>query len=130
MLVETDFLLALAKPDDWLQPSARSVLDDHDDVHATLAAYTEFLLYFYEPGEREYAVDVPRVVANLVEVVPVRPDEHERAVVTAAVLADEHGLTPFDAVHAGVAIATDQEICTSERDYDDLELDRVPLEPE
>lgn len=130
MLVETDFLLALAKTDDWLQPSAREVLREREDVHTTLAAYTEFLLFLYEPGQREYAVDLPRAVANLVEVVPVRPEEHERAVLTAAVLADEHGLTPFDAIHGGVAIATDQPICTSERNYDDLELERVSLEPE
>lgn len=127
MYVETDFLLALAKPDDWLQDRALGVLEEHD-VHTSVSAYAEFLLYTYD-GDGEYTVDVPRVVTDLVEQVPVEPEVHERAVLTAAVLADEHGLTPFDAVHAGTAIATDERVCSSERDYDALAIDRLPLEP-
>jgi predicted nucleic acid-binding protein len=50
-------------------------------------------------------------------------------VLTAAVLADEHGLTPFDAIHAGIAITTDGPILSSEQEYEELELNRVPLEP-
>lgn len=71
----------------------------------------------------------PRAVAALVDHVPVRPAKHEQAVSTAAVLADEHDCTPFDAVHGGVAITTDEPVLTSEQDYDDVGIDRVPLEP-
>lgn len=128
--VETDFLLALAKADDWLQPSARAALDEHDDLHTSLSSYTEFFLYAYDEADSTYTIDLQRAVTDLVECVPVRPEVHERAVLTAAVLAEEHGLTPFDAVHAGVAVATGERILSSERDYDELDVERVPLEPE
>lgn len=130
MYVETDFLFALAKPDDWLQERAREVLDEHDDVHASLAGYAELLVIAYDPDAAEYTIDVARAIGNLVRMVPVRPEEHEQAVLTAAVLAEERGLTPFDAVHAGIATTSGEPICSSDRVYEDVELDRVPLEPD
>lgn len=129
MYVETDFLLALAKGEDWLKPRALEALEEHDDIHTSITAYTELLVYAYDREAAEYTIDVGRAVAALVDHVPVRPAEHEQAVLTAAVLADEHDCTPFDAVHGGVAITTDEPVLTSERDYDDVGIDRVPLEP-
>lgn len=129
MYVETDFLLALAKSDDWLQDAAREALEERDDIHTSISSYSEFLLYAYEEGEG-YAIDVPQAVTALVEQVPVRPEEHEQAVLTAAVLADEHGLTPFDAIHAGTAIGTDEPVLSSERAYADLALEHVALGPD
>lgn len=129
VLVETDFLLALAKPDDWLQSQARRALEAYD-VHTSIATYAEFLVYAYDRGDDEYSVDLERAVTDLVQLVPVEPDVHERAVLTATVLAVEHDLTPFDAIHAGLAIETDESMLSSERDYDELEVRRVPLEPE
>ena len=90
--------------------------------------HTELLVLAYDRDTGEYQIDVGRALADLVEQVPVRPEVHERAVLTAAVLADDHGFTPFDAIHGGIAVATDQPILTSERDYDDIGVDRVPLE--
>lgn len=129
MYVENDFLLALAKPDDWLQDRALAVLAERDDVYTSLAAYAEFLVLTYDPDETTYTVDVERAIADLVDLVPVRPEVHEQAVLTAAVLADEQGFTPFDAIHAGVAIANGDSICSSDRAYDTVEIDRVALEP-
>jgi len=68
MQVETDFLLALAKGDDWLTEHAK------------------------------------------------------------AALAEEHNLTPFDALHAATAVTASEQLLTSEQDYDDAGVDRVPLE--
>lgn len=130
MYVETDFLLALAKDDDWLGESAVEALSEYDDIHTSLGAYTEFFLYAYDEASQHYEIDLERAVTDLVDLVPVRPEIHERAVLSAAVLAVDHGLTPFDAIHAGIATATDERICSSERDYDDLDVERVPLEPE
>lgn len=130
MYVETDFLLALAKSDDWLQPAARTALEEHEDVHTSLASYTEFFLYVYDENESTYPIDLERAVTDLVDCVPIRPEAHEQAVLAASVLAQEHGLTPFDAIHAGVAVATDGQVLSSERDYDEIDVDRVPLEPE
>jgi len=126
--VENDFLMALVKQEDWLQEPAHRALEEYDDIHTSIAAYTEFLVLAYDQDTGEYQIDVGRALADLVEQVPVRPEVHEQAVLTAAVLADDHGFTPFDAIHGGIAVATDQPILTSERDYDDIGVDRVPLE--
>jgi len=126
--VENDFLMALVKQEDWLQEPAHRALEEYDDIHTSIAAYTEFLVLAYDQDTGEYQIDVGRALADLVEQIPVRPEVHEQAVLTAAVLADDHGFTPFDAIHGGIAVATDQPILTSERDYDDIGVDRVPLE--
>lgn len=129
MQVETDFLLALAKSDDWLTKNAEAALEEHDDIHATVLAYAEFLLVLYNQDTAEYDVDLPRAVVNLVENVPVYPAEQEEVVLLAATLAQEHGLTPFDALHAATAVTSGEQLLTSEQDYDDAGIDRVPLEP-
>ena len=128
MYVENDFLMALVKQEDWLQEPAHHALEEYDDINTSIAAYTEFLVLAYDQDTGEYQIDVGRALADLVEQVPVRPEVHEQAVLTAAVLADDHGFTPFDAMHGGIAVATDQPILTSERDCDDVGVDRVPLE--
>jgi predicted nucleic acid-binding protein len=128
MYVENDFLMALVKQEDWLQEPAHRALEEYDDIHTSIAAYTEFLVLAYDQDTGEYQIDVGRALADLVEQIPVRPEVHEQAVLTAAVLADDHGFTPFDAIHGGIAISTGQPILTSERDYDDVGVDRVPLE--
>ncbi len=128
MYVETDFLMGLAKQDDWLQDAALDALDDYDDIRTSIAAYTEFLMLTYDPEAADYSIDIGRVVADLVELVPVEPPEHEEAVLTAAVLAAEQEFTPFDAIHAGIATVTDESVLTTEQDYDAIELDRVPLD--
>ncbi|RJX50757.1 PIN domain-containing protein [Halonotius pteroides] len=128
MYVETDFLIGLAKQDDWLQDAALDALDDYEDIHTSIAAYTEFFMLTYDPETADYGIDIGRVVADLVELVPVQPPEHEEAVLTAAVLAAEQEFTPFDAIHAGIAIVSDESVLTTEQDYDAIELDRVPLD--
>ncbi|PSP99137.1 PIN domain nuclease [Halobacteriales archaeon QS_4_70_19] len=121
MYVETDFLLALAKPDDWLGDRAEAALDEHD-VHTSVVAYTEFFLI-----ADEYDLDRRRAVSNLLDLVPVRPEPHGEAVLRAAKYQQEE-LTPFDSVHAALAEPEGQ-ILGSDGAYDDLGLERIPLEP-
>jgi predicted nucleic acid-binding protein len=128
MQVETDFLLALAKGDDWLTENAEAALEEHDDIHATILSYAEFLMVLYNQDTTKYNVDLPRAVVNLVEKVPVYPVEQEEAVLLAAALAEEHNLTPFDALHAATAVTAGEQLLTSEQDYDDAGVDRIPLE--
>ena len=47
MYVETDFLTALLKDDDWLQEAAIRALDERDDIHTSILAYAEVLVLFY-----------------------------------------------------------------------------------
>ena len=130
MYVETDFLTALVKGDDWLTEPAVRALREHDDVHTSILAYAEVLVLFYDREEAEYEIDAPRAIANLLELVPIVPTEHEEAVLAAAAFIDEYDLTPFDALHAGVVTTGEGAVLSSETDYDAVGLDRTPLEPE
>jgi len=120
--VETDFLVALAKESDPLKENAEEALRDEDiEVSTSVLAYAEFLLL----AER---YDFDRVRANLLDMVPVLPEEHSQAVLKAAKYQEEHGMTTFDALHAGLAETRDVRILSSEGDYDVLEVERVGLE--
>ena len=130
MYVETDFLTALVKDEDWLRESALHALDERDDLHTSILAYAEVLVLFYDREQADYEIDAPRAIANLLELVPITPPEHEDAVLAAAAFIEEYDLTPFDALHAGVAATGGERVLSSERDYDTVGLDRVPLEPD
>jgi predicted nucleic acid-binding protein len=122
--VETDFLIALAKDSDWLKDNAESVLQDEDtEVSTSILAYAEFLLL-----AEKYDIDRVRAVSNLLEMVPVAPEDHSQAVLKAAKYQEEHGMTTFDALHAGLAETRGACILSSEKDYDSLDIERVRLE--
>ena len=93
MYVETDFLLALVKADDWLADAAERVYRENDGELWT-ASFTlvELLLVAYREG-----LDAERVVANAAALVEVRGDVER--VLSAAAYVEDHGLTPFDALH-------------------------------
>ncbi|WP_411967481.1 PIN domain-containing protein [Haloferax sp. YSSS75] len=130
MYVETDFLIALVKNEDWLRESALEALEGRDDIHTSILAYAEVLVLFYDREQSEYDIDAPRAIANLLELVPITPKEHEDAVLAAAAFLEEYHLTPFDALHAGVIATSGEEVLSSEQDYDTVGLDRTPLEPD
>jgi len=123
VFVETDFLLALAKDDDWLQQSAESVLASKEVVTSPLA-YLELLLVL-----ERHQFDYARLFANLLDLVPVGGDE-ERQVVLKAVTYFEEGLTPFDAFHAATAETRGLPIQSSDGAYEEVDPDRRPLEPD
>jgi len=126
--VETDFLTAFLKNDDWLQEAAIRALDERDDIHTSILAYAEVLVLFYDRETAEYEIDAPRAITNLLELVPITPKEHEDAVLAAAAFLDEYELTPFDALHAGLVTASKERVLTTEQDYGTVGLDRLPLE--
>jgi predicted nucleic acid-binding protein len=130
MYVETDFLVALLKTEDWLRDAALRALDERDDIHTSILAYAEVLVLFYDREAADYEIDAPRAVTNLLELVPIRPEPHEDAVLAATVFIDEHDLTPFDALHAGLAVTNDDAVLSSEQAYDTVGLDRHPLDPD
>lgn len=122
VFVETDFLLALAKDSDWLQGSAEQALEEYE-VETSALAYLELLF-----ARERYEFDHVQLVVNLLELVPVR-DELEKQVVLKAINYYEEGMTPFDAFHAATAESRGLDVLSSERDYEDVEVSRVPLEP-
>lgn len=121
--VETDFLVALAKDDDWLQERAEAVLDGRDVVTGPFA-YLE-LCFVLEDRE----IDHVRLFANLLDIVPVADDGDRQVVLKAAGYVEE-GLTPFDAFHAASAETNGLSILSSDGAYDAVDPERVPLEPE
>lgn len=87
-------------------------------------------MLFYDLGNGSYEIDAPRAVTNLLELVPIIPREHEEAVLAAAAFIEEDDLTSFDALHAGLAATRDERVLSTERDYDAVGVDRVPLADE
>ena len=59
MYVETDFLTALLKDEDWLRESAIRALEDRDDIYTSILAYAEVLVLFYDREQSEYEIDAP-----------------------------------------------------------------------
>jgi hypothetical protein len=93
MYAETDFLLALIKDDDWLGDAAEAVYRPHrDELWTSQFTLIELLLVAYREGR-----DTERVVTNAAKLVEVRGDVD--AVVAAATYVEDHGFTPFDALH-------------------------------
>jgi len=93
MYAETDFLLALIKDEDWLGDAAESVYRDHrDELWTSQFTLIELLLVAYREDR-----DTERVVTNAAELVEVRGDLD--TVVAAATYVEDHGFTPFDALH-------------------------------
>jgi hypothetical protein len=93
MYAETDFILALIKDDDWLGEAAATVYRDHqDELWTSQFTLIELLMIAYRE-ER----DTERVITNAAALLDVRGDVD--TVVTAATYVEDHGFTPFDALH-------------------------------
>lgn len=122
VFVETDFLLAIVKDDDWLQERAEDVLDEHEVVTSPFT-YLEMLI-----GLERHQFDYVRLFANLLDLVPVG-SEDEKQVVLKAVAYFEDGMTPFDSFHAATAETRGLSILSSDNAYEGTDPDRIPLKP-
>ncbi|MGM0387887.1 MAG: type II toxin-antitoxin system VapC family toxin [Natrinema limicola] len=112
MYAETDFLLALIKDDDWLGDAAESVYREHrDELWTSQFTLIELLMVAYRE-ER----DTERVVSNAANLVEVRGDVE--TVVTAATYVEDHGFTPFDALH--LVESNGETIVSSDETYEDV----------
>ncbi|KTG26682.1 PIN domain-containing protein [Haloferax profundi] len=93
MYAETDFLLALIKDEDWLGDTAEAVYREHrDDLWTSQFTLIELLVVAYREGR-----DTERVISNATALLDVRGDVD--TVVAAATYVEDHGFTPFDALH-------------------------------
>jgi predicted nucleic acid-binding protein len=119
---ETDLLVALAKPDDWLGEAAERALEEYE-VETSLLAYVELLLV-----SDRYEFDRTRAVADLLDLVPLPDPADQQLVLRAATYQDEHGATTFDAFHAAIAESRDEAVLGSDGIYDDIGLERIALE--
>lgn len=121
--VDTDFLLALAKDEDWLQTRAREYRDRFEgDMTTSITTFVELFLL-----ARRYDLDRTRIILDSLEIVD--PDIPDDLVFQADELVDE-GFTVFDAFHASYALLEGHDLLSSDQDFDRLPLERYPLEPE
>lgn len=112
---DTDFVLALAKPSDWLKARAEKVHAQYaGELYTSTATLVELLLYAKNEG-----VDPEALVASgcalFNEVVPITT-EH---VLKAAHFVSSGGLGVFDALHAACA---EGEIISSDHAYERVGL--------
>ncbi|ARS90320.1 PIN domain-containing protein [Natrarchaeobaculum aegyptiacum] len=119
MYADTDFWVAILKDDDWLADRAEARLEQYrGEIDVSLATFIELFLI-----EERYSFDREQAALAIFELVDcdVDPD----VVFQASAYIDD-GLTTFDAFHAALA---DDAILSSDRAFDAIEIDRVPLEP-
>ena len=110
MYAETDFLLALIKDEDWLGEAAEAVYRNHrSELWTSQFTLIELMLVAYRE-ER----DTERVVVNAAALVDVRGDVD--TVVAAATYVEDHGFTPFDALH--LVESDGDTIVSSDETYD------------
>jgi len=117
--VETDFLLALIKEDDWLSAAAERYYREHsEELWTSTHTLVELMLVAYREDR-----NVERVVANAAALIEVRGDAD--SALAAANAVEEDGLTPFDALH--LVAADGDPVVSSDESYDDV-TERVALE--
>ncbi len=112
MYAETDFLLALIKDEDWLGDAAETVYRTHrDELWTSQFTLIELLVVAYREDR-----DTERVVTNAANLVEVRGDVD--TVVAAATYVEDHGFTPFDALH--LVESNGDTIVSSDETYEDV----------
>lgn len=112
MYAETDFLLALIKDEDWLGDAAETVYRKRrDELWTSQFTLIELLMVAYREDR-----DTERVVTNAANLVDVRGDLN--TVVAAATYVEEHGFTPFDALH--LVESDGDTIVSSDEAYDGM----------
>lgn len=120
LYVETDFILALIKDDDWLQDRAEVIYAERgDDLWTHRDTLIELMMVAYREGW-----NVERVVADTNALLEVTGDTD--SVLAAASHVQEHGFTPFDALH--LVNSKRAPIVSSDDSYDEFS-ERIPLEP-
>lgn len=123
MYVETDFILALLKQDDWLSEKAEKVYrENRDELWTSSYTLVELMLVAYREDR-----NVLKTVSETIELVEVRGDSKQ--IEAAAVYVEEEDMTPFDAVH--LVRAGGEKIVSSDKDYDEhserLELEDIEV---
>lgn len=110
MYAETDFLLALVKDEDWLGDAAETLYQEHrDELWTSQFTLIELLLVAYREDR-----SAERVVTNAADLLEVRGDVE--TVVAAATYVEDHGFTPFDALH--LVESDGDTIASSDRTYE------------
>lgn len=117
---DTDFFLALVKDDDWLQERAAAIaLENEGDIYTSRATLLELLVI-----SDRFEFDRMEALAYALEIAEIPEDED--VLFQAADYMEQDDLTAFDAYH--VAYADEDPIISSDKSFDDVTDDRLPIE--
>jgi len=109
MYVETDFILALIKDEDWLKEPAKKVYENNkDDLWTRDYTLIELMLVSYREDR-----NVLKTVAGACKLIEIKGDE--ALMKKAASHVTENDFTPLDAVH--LASSNGDKIISSEEAY-------------
>lgn len=111
MYVETDFILALLKDDDWLQEKAEEIYRNEDELWTSKYTLVELMIVSYREGWNAI-----RMVSNAANLVEAKEDVED--IKAAATYVEEEGFTPFDALH--LVKSGESTIVSSDADYEDF----------
>ena len=123
ILIESDLLLAVIKKEDRLKPVAERILEKIDsgdlkDVYASTATLQEIIFWFYNRQLFSEITKAVNVLTHLrhIEWIAITPE----ICLTATLLINEYGTSPFDAYHAATAISKDKTILSTEHIYNKI----------
>lgn len=111
MYVETDFILALLKDDDWLQEGAEEVYKNNNDLWTSKHTLVEIMIVSYREGWSS-----TRMVSNAANLVDVEGDTED--IKAASTFVEQEGFTPFDALH--LVKSGESKIVSSDQSYDNF----------
>lgn len=108
MYVESDFLLALIKDNDWLKESAEEIYRNNEELWTSRFTLIELLVVSYREDWNPV-----RIISNAARLVDIKQDTED--IKAAASYMEEEGFTPFDALH--LVASGEEEIVSSDKDY-------------
>lgn len=117
---DSDFLLALVKPSDWLKDPANRLLDKYEGRLWTSPSVAIELLLLFD----RYNLDIVRALAEVLQIAPLRYVSKQPFLLAAHYIKTKRA-NVFDALHA--AFCGTEPIISSDKVFDRLGVTRIPL---
>lgn len=117
MYLDTDVILAVLKPDDWLQSAVRQA--NLEDPKTSVITAVEIQLVMFEEWSRSDLADVHHTIeAEGIEVLPLTVETFQAG---AELLPTYHALNVFDAIHVGQAMMLSEPLVSTDTLYPTIE---------
>lgn len=113
MYLDTDILLAMLKPEDWLQTPVTEA--EFDDPKTAVITAVEIQLVMFDTWSRSQLADVlTQIEAEDIDLLPLTPDAFQAG---ADLLPAYTSLNVFDAIHVGHARTLDEPLVSTDTLY-------------
>ncbi|AMM53360.1 PIN domain-containing protein [Pyrococcus kukulkanii] len=114
---DTDFFLALLKPQDWLKENAKRILKEYGgQITTSVATFIELMFL-----SKKFNLDPVELTVSVMEICKIRDER----LIKAALYIKHYGLTVLDAFHAAFSEGV---IISSDSVFDKIGLKRIRLE--